>query len=318
MQGIGSEVQQMTIAICICTCDRAHSLQQLLHALAGMELGSLDPSELFFVVVDNRPDGRARAVCDQAQAHLPGPLRFAEEPERGISFARNRAISTALANGADFIAFIDDDDLPRPDWLVHLVDRQRATSTDMVHGIWQVPENLSIPTSLRGIGFLRPPDFDQMNRWGSLIGAATCNVLISRKVVEHLGRAGPIFRPEFALTGAGDTDFFIRVRAAGFGVAVARESIIYRDWTAARLTWRGVLRRAFRIGSTSMQLHRAHMPAAECERKRHKAREQVVQQTIALPGSLLKPRRLAKCLSRIAISLGVLYAQGGRTYKYYN
>jgi succinoglycan biosynthesis protein ExoM len=307
----------MTIAICVCTCERVHSLQALLGHLSGMELGSLDPGELFFVVVDNRPDGRARAVCDEARARLPCPLYYAEEPERGISFARNRAISTALAHDAAFIAFIDDDDLPRPDWLVHLVDRQRFTGADLVHGIWQVPENLSIPKSLRGINFLRPPDFDHLNRWGSLIGAATCNVLISRKVIEHLGQAGPIFRPEFALTGGGDTDFFIRVRAAGFGVAVGRESIVYRDWTAARLTWRGVLRRAFRIGSTSMQLYRAHMPAAECERKRHEARTQVVRQTIALPGSLLKPRRLARRLSLIAISLGVLHAYGGRTYKYY-
>ena len=112
----------MTIAICICTCDRPNSLQELLNVLVEMELGQLHPGELFFVVVDNRPDGRAQAVCDQARARLPGPLYFAEEQERGISFARNRAISTALAQGAEWIAFIDDDDRPRPDWLVHLVN----------------------------------------------------------------------------------------------------------------------------------------------------------------------------------------------------
>jgi GT2 family glycosyltransferase len=308
----------MAIAVCICTCDRAHSLRELLNALAEMKLGSLAPSELFFVVVDNRPDGRAQAVCDHARARLPGPLYFAEEQERGISFARNRAVSTALGHGADLIAFIDDDDLPRADWLVHLVDRQRATGADLVHGTWQVPDKLSIPPSLRGIKFLRPPDFDQINRWGALIGAATCNVLIGRKVIERLGQAGPVFRPEFALTGGGDTDFFIRVRTAGFNVAVARESIVFRDWTATRLTWRGVLRRAFRIGSTSMQLYRAHMPPAECERKRRDARRDAVRLAIGLPYSLFRPKRLAKRLARIAGSLGVLRAHSGRTYKYYN
>jgi succinoglycan biosynthesis protein ExoM len=308
----------VAIAICICTCDRAHSLQQLLNALVGMKLGLLDPGELFFVIVDNRPDGRARAVCDQTRARLPCALHFVEEPERGISFARNRAVSTALAHGADFIAFIDDDDLPRPDWLVHLVERQRISGADLVHGIWQVPENLSIPKSLRGINFLRPPDFYHTNRWGSLIGAATCNVLISRKAMEHLGQAGPIFRPEFALTGAGDTDFFIRVRAAGFNMAIARESVVFRDWTAERLTWRGVLRRAFRIGSTSMQLHRAHMSASDCDRRRRKAHREMREQIAALPRSLLKPKSLAKRLSRIAWSLGVLHAHTGRRYRYYN
>jgi succinoglycan biosynthesis protein ExoM len=258
----------MRIAICICTCDRAESLRALLSLLSGMELGALDPADLFFVVVDNRPDGQARAVCDQARASLPCSLHFAEEPERGIPFARNRAISTALSHGADFIAFIDDDDRPRPDWLVHLVDRQRATDADLVMGIWQLPDQLSIPKSLRGIKFLKPPEFNRIDRWGILSGAGTCNVLIGRRVVEHLGRTGPVFRPEFATTGAEDNDLFIRARVAGFSNAVAVDSVVFRDWSAARLTWRGALRRAFRIGSTSMQIYRAHGSVADCEGKR--------------------------------------------------
>jgi succinoglycan biosynthesis protein ExoM len=307
----------MTIAVCICTCHRADSLRSLLSLLSDMELGSLDPGDMFFVVVDNRPDGRAKAVCDEVQTCLPCPLYFAEEPERGISFARNRAISTALSQGAEFIAFIDDDDRPRLDWLVHLVDRQRVTSADLVMGIWQLPDHLSIPKSLRGIRTFNPLDVDRLNRWGFPPWAGTYNVLISRRVVEHLGQAGPVFRPEFALTGGGDTDLFIRARAAGFSVAAAADSVVFRNWGAARLTLRGALRRTFRLGSTSMQLYRAHMPAAECNRKRRGARRKVVLTIIALPCSLFKPKKLARRLSRIAWSLGVLHAHAGRSYKYY-
>jgi succinoglycan biosynthesis protein ExoM len=307
----------MTIAICICTCDRVHSLQQLLSVLSEMELGSLDPEdELFFAVVDNQPDGRAQAVCDQVRACLPSPLYFAEEPERGISFARNRAISTALAYGAEFIAFIDDDDRPRPDWLVQLVDRQRVTEADLVIGRWQVPDNL-VPESLRGIKFLKPRELDRMDRWGLPSWAGTCNALISRRVVEHLGQAEPVFRPEFALTGGGDTDFFIRARVAGFSVAVAPDSVVFFNWDPGRLTWRGVLRRSFRLGSASMHLYRVHRSASDCDRKRREARIEVLRQSIALPGSLFKPRKLAKRLSRIARSLGVLHAHAGRRYRYY-
>jgi GT2 family glycosyltransferase len=303
------------IAICICTCDRTNSLQLLLSLLSGMELGSLDPGELFFVVVDNRPDGRARAVCDRARTGLPCPLHFAEAPERGISFARNRAVDTALAHGAEFIAFIDDDDLPRSDWLVHLVDRQRVTSADLVIGVWQMPAQ--VPESLRGIKFFKPQEVDRMNRWGLPSWAGTCNVLISRRVVEHLGQAGPVFRPEFALTGGGDTDFFIRARLAGFSVTVAADSVVHVNWGAARLTWRAVLRRAFRMGSASMHIYQAHRSAADCDRKRREARRALVRTTLALPGSLLNPKKLAKRLSRIASSLGVLHAHAGRRYRYY-
>jgi succinoglycan biosynthesis protein ExoM len=307
----------MTIAICICTCERVASLQSLLSLLSRMDLGPLDPGKLFFVVVDNRPDGRAQAICDQARARLPCPLYFAEEPERGISFARNRAIDTALAHGAEFIAFIDDDDRPRLDWLVRLIDRQRLTSADLVVGMWQLPDKLSFPKSLQGTRIFKPRQMHLLNRWGFPPWAGTCNVLISRRVVEHLRQAGPVFRPEFALTGGGDTDFFIRARVVGFSVAIAPDSIVFFDWDAARLTWRGVLRRAFRRGSASMHLYRAHMSASDCERKRRKARREVVRQTIALPGSLLKPTKRAKRLLRIARSLGVLHAHAGRRYRYY-
>jgi succinoglycan biosynthesis protein ExoM len=308
----------MTIAICICTCDRVRSLRALLSSLPEMELGSLGPGEVFLVVVDNQPDGGARAVCEQAGARLPCPLHFVEEPERGISFARNRAVSTALAHGADFIAFIDDDDLPRRDWLVHLVDRQRATTADLVIGSWQMADNLIVPNSLRGIRFFRPLDLDRVNRWGFPISAGTCNVLIGRRVVEHLGQAGPVFRPEFAFTGGGDTDFFIRARTAGFSVAIAADSIVLLNWSGARLTWRGALRRAFRLGGASMHICRAHLSAADCDRKRREARKEVLRQTIALPLIVLKPKKLAKRLSRIARSLGVLHAHAGRSYRYYD
>jgi succinoglycan biosynthesis protein ExoM len=307
----------MTIAICICTCERVDSLEALLSLLSEIELGSLDPGELFLVVVDNRPDGRAQAVCDHARARLPCPLHFAEERERGISFARNRALSTALAHGAELIAFIDDDDLPRPDWLVRLVDRQRVTSADLVVGMWQLPDNLSVPKSLQEIRLFNPIDVDRLNRWGFPPWAGTCNVLISRRVVEHLGQAGPVFRPEFALTGGGDTDLFIRARAAGFSVAVAPDSVVVLNWGAARLTLRGALRRTFRLGSASMHLCRAHRSASDCKRKHREARRKVVLTTIALPCHLFQPKTLAKRLARIAWSLGVLHAHAGRRYRYY-
>jgi succinoglycan biosynthesis protein ExoM len=282
-----------------------------------MDLGSFDPSELFFVVVDNQPDGRAQAVCDQARPLLPCPLYFAEEPERGISFARNRAITTALSQGAEFIAFIDDDDVPRADWFVRLVDRQRVTDADLVIGSWQMSGQIRIPASLEGIKFLRPLEVDRINRWGFPCSAGTCNVLMKRRVLEHLGQAGPVFRPEFALSGGGDTDFFIRATGAGFSVAVAADSVVFFDWGAARLTWRAVLRRAFRLGSASMHLYRVHMSAADCERKRREASRDVLRQALSLPLSVFKPRKFAKRLSGIARSLGILHAHSGRRYKYY-
>ena len=98
-------VSSVKIAICICTCARPNSLQRLLDALSGIELGALDPRDIHFVVIDNRPGGRAREICNKALERLPVALHFVEEPTPGISFARNRAITVALDLGVAWIAF---------------------------------------------------------------------------------------------------------------------------------------------------------------------------------------------------------------------
>ena len=78
-----------------------------------------------------RMGGRKRSAIRRGRI-CQAQLYFAEEQERGTSFARNRAITTALAQGAEWIAFIDDDDRPRPDWLAHVLDRQRVTGSSGV------------------------------------------------------------------------------------------------------------------------------------------------------------------------------------------
>ena len=124
------------VAVCICTCDRAALLARVLAVLARVELDDLPPENVLLLVVDNRPDGQARAVCERQRPRLPMPLRFVEEPRPGISFARNRAVAAARAWGADLVAFLDDDDVPATDWLWQLVQRQRETEADLVFGFW--------------------------------------------------------------------------------------------------------------------------------------------------------------------------------------
>jgi len=79
--------------------------------------------------VDNAPKGEASAVSDGHRASLPVALHFAEQRLLGISFARNRAVTEALGRGADFDAFIDDDDVPDVDWLLCLLEGRSDVPT---------------------------------------------------------------------------------------------------------------------------------------------------------------------------------------------
>jgi succinoglycan biosynthesis protein ExoM len=326
----------MKIAICICTCGRAADLARLLGALADIEFGPLDPSAVFIVVVDNQPDGRARAVCGRAQERLPIALHFVEEPQRGISFARNRAMATAIAHGAAFISCIDDDDLPRSDWLLRLVERQQATGADLILGVWDLPPGFNIPGWLADVDFLTPPPPEDLHKIGAPYGLPYCsgtfNVLIRREVIEELGKTGPVFSPEFGFVGGEDIDFFIRAQRHGFTLVPAPESVVRRYWEPERLTLLGVMRRAFRLGSAQAHIDQLHLSAQDHRRRRRKGRKKLLRWAISLPLRLLAPtgpatkssapswfapRRIVARLQNLTRAVGTLHGRSGRKFRYY-
>jgi glycosyltransferase involved in cell wall biosynthesis len=305
------------VAVCICTCDRAALLGRTLGVLERIELGGLAAEDVVLVVVDNQPDGLARATCERVRPNLPMRLVFVEEPRRGISFARNRAIAQARADGADLVAFIDDDDLPRPDWLWRLVEKQRESGADLVFGFWDLPSELPLPRWLRNTRYFRPPRRDDRNRFGLPAWAGTYNVLIGARVLEHLDGGGGVFRAEFAHCGGEDSDFFIRAKHAGFSHACAHDSIVERAWETHRMTLSGVLRRGFQRGGSRIHIARAHLPDEQMRGLIWASWRKLGKALVRLPLSGWERNRLVGSLLALAHSLGEIYAWTGLRYGYY-
>lgn len=307
----------MKISICICTCNRPVLLRRTLEALSRISLNEYDRKSFEVVVVDNCASGTARSVCEAASGALPMDLYFTEQSERGISFARNKAVEVALSRGADFVAFIDDDDWPEPDWLIPLIETQRSTNADLVFGFWQVDTDHGLPDWLKSIPAFRQPVYEAkgfvgLPRWGS-----TCNVLMGRDILERIGSQSPPFLPKFAFVGGEDKDFFIRAVGHGASFACTRESIIHKYSDSQRLTVRGLLKRAFRIGCSTMNLLKEHGSASEVRKKRKKSLKKLAKSTCALPVAVFRKDRLMKHLWRISRTLGVLYGDFGNRFRYY-
>lgn len=304
----------MTVAVCICTLARRASLERCLHAIAAADTGSLG-EEVRILVVDNGPDPAIETFCRTLS--LPGlpPLRYVAEPQRGISFARNRAVQEAVRQGADLVAFVDDDDTPSPSWLRELVLAQRESGAEIVYGRWALPEAAVIPKHLDEVGFLRPKQFASLNRFSVPRGAATCNVLIARSLIERMAAAGPVFSPAFARCGGGDTEFFVRAHAAGAQHAIADGSCVIRAWDADRLTVRGVLRRSFRLGHSLTLIRRLH--ARERPRRLSKSARRMGKLLLTLPAHGWPASRLVRRLARIAWEAGAINAQLDREFTYY-
>ena len=108
-QGTNPPCRARDICVVICTRDRPTQLQRALHSLMGQTAA---PSEV--MVVDNAPkdDVTKRMVENEFPT-----VRYVQEPTPGLSRARNRSLRETPY---EIVAFIDDDAVADPDWVVEI------------------------------------------------------------------------------------------------------------------------------------------------------------------------------------------------------
>src|SRR3954454_20434042 len=122
-----------SIAVAICTYKRNDALTVLLHALLACAERVRDRASVGVAIVDDTADGQARSVVEAFAGRFELGLEYRISGKHNISIARNLALETALGIG-DWIAMIDDDCEPPPQWLEALVNVQKRTGADAVTG----------------------------------------------------------------------------------------------------------------------------------------------------------------------------------------
>lgn len=98
------------------------------------------------IIVDNNSvDGTADVVREYQRTWTPCALRYVLEPRQGASFARRRAILEAQGT---WIGFLDDDNIPAPDWVQSaytfgVAHPQTAAFGGQIHPNYEIapPEN---------------------------------------------------------------------------------------------------------------------------------------------------------------------------------
>ena len=104
------------------------------------------------IVVDNNSSDRTAAVVRDYQKTWPSayPLRYCFAPQQGAAFARQRAVEKAHG---ELIGFLDDDNLPEPDWVASAYQFGKTHPEvvafgSQIHGLFyektpeeQLPEN---------------------------------------------------------------------------------------------------------------------------------------------------------------------------------
>jgi succinoglycan biosynthesis protein ExoM len=149
------EPENVRVAICICTFKRPDLLRDLLGGMRCLKFRKVQEPQIQVIVVDN--DECATAWEAGFSSRLPWPMRYAVEPRRGITYARNRAI--AEAGEVDFIAFLDDDEVPAAEWLDELLWTYGNSGCDIVCGPALPKYAADVPQWIRNGGFFEPRSF---------------------------------------------------------------------------------------------------------------------------------------------------------------
>ncbi len=220
---------------------RPVGLARLLDGLRDLDSTGVD---LDVVVVDNDAAGSAQQVIDVARSWSPFDIQYLVEPQRGITHARNTALRQALASGSDWIVWLDDDEVPRPDWLACVLETQQATGADVVIGPSEpILEPGGSPVVIAADVF-RHERFETGQEF-PFFHTRTSGVLVRASSMPREG-----FDDRLVLTGGEDRLLFTRIHGAGGRFVWDDRAVVdeYVPVSRQRPTW--LLRRWFRIGVT--------------------------------------------------------------------
>lgn len=225
-----------SIDICICTFRRPF-LAETLRSVAVIRTGG---AAVRVIIADNDQTSSARELVEATAAGFPFPIVYRHAPAANICIARNACLDAAEA---DFVAFVDDDEVVHPGWLEALLAKAEGTGAAAVLGPVRALYGEGAPD------WMRRGDFHStlpvvVN--GAIRTGYTCNVLI---------RWTPPFaalRFDLALgrSGGEDTDFFYRLTGLGGTIAYAPDALVEEPVPADRASMAWLVRRRLRFGQT--------------------------------------------------------------------
>jgi glycosyltransferase involved in cell wall biosynthesis len=209
------------ISIIVCTRNRADKVGRTLRAIQSLEVPSGAAYEI--IVVDNGSTDDTEGVCAAFQRSFDGQFRRVFLSTPGLSRAGNAGFDAA---SGDIIAYLDDDVLPREDWLSVVY---RAFSRDAglgaISGRVELFNPADLPTSIRRQ--TEETQFDSLKHaFGLFIG---CNLAIRRALIDRVGRFDTDLGTGTWFGSAGDSDFFYRAWKAGEKLVFLPTLFVHHD-----------------------------------------------------------------------------------------
>lgn len=232
----------LSVFVAIPTFRRIGLLTTLLEGVARQDV-SRESCSVCVIVFDNDAARSAEATVVRMQAAFPFRLEYASVVEPGLASVRNSTLDFAR-DRCDFLAMIDDDECPEPQWLSALLEMQRSSAVEVVVG--PVPPILpdSVP---RWVHEYRARELPVYPDGALLQDGWSGNCLLDMHAIEAFGVT---FDRALDFAGGEDQLFFRQIVARGGRIAYAARAVAWEDTPPQRRSLRFLLIRSFRRGNT--------------------------------------------------------------------
>lgn len=231
-----------TVAICVATYKRPAMLKDCLSAIRSLDCP--EGYKFIVIIVDNDIAQSGKLVAEETSTNSLIQLYYFVETKRGIASARNRLLNEALSYNVDLIAFLDDDEFPRQDWLSTLLWSLEKYNADVVTGpvvSLNVNGNQTSSTEEKYLTGQKPRK------------VSTNNVLFKNSLIIS---GGLRFDLKLNFTGGEDFDFFDRSSALGNSHVWINDAIIYETIPVERTSKQYLFFRHFTGAINNVVQHR--------------------------------------------------------------
>jgi beta-glucanase (GH16 family)/GT2 family glycosyltransferase len=222
-----------SVSVVVTTCNEPVRLRRCLHSVLAS-----DHDDFNVVVVENRPGSPDTRLMLGEEFGDDPRLRYVEEPNRGLSSARNAGLAAATG---DVVAFTDDDVVVDPAWVRRTAEAfERGDDVACVTGLI-LPFELESESQVLveqfmalGKGFrrhtFRLPDAREtlplLPYTPGVIGSGA-NTALRADVARELGGFSTTLGTGTPAAGGEDLDLYIRLLRAGHAVAYEPAAIVW-------------------------------------------------------------------------------------------
>ncbi len=303
----------MDVTVCICTHDRPGYLSDCLEGLRQQTVGD---ERFDILVVDSASTGDVPAQLARLVRGLRN-ARLLRVERAGVSVARNTGAREAAG---DYIAYIDDDAIPAPDWIERILaaigetDPPPAMIGGRILPQWEAPLPFWWPPSLRGSLSIIEVEGQGEYRTAALPSGLEpygANMVVHVPALRAIGGfGGQSGRIGEALLSDEEVQLAWRLQDAGHSARYDSRIVVRHQIQRARLTPAWLLSRLYWQGVSTVRTRRLLGRPGEVWQELPR---RIAVAALLAPSALLPrhSKRLVPCRWRFAYALGFIRAALG-------